>query len=83
MDYNVNSITMVESKYRVRTFADALGGMSGCPYFSNDQYVRAIHKEASEKLPDGTYQYNIGTVITPELFYVLRAEKYEGIDKYS
>ncbi len=83
MYYNESLITAVDSKYIVRTSADALGGMSGCPYFSNDQYVRAIHKAGVRKSADGTYLYNIGTVITPELFYVLRAERYEGIEKYS
>ena len=74
-----NIIGLYDGEMCLRVSADSVNGMSGCPYFSSDQYVRAIHKSGD---PIGS-AFNIGTCITEEMFYILRSAKQAGIDKYS
>ena len=73
---NTGTITGLYGDNRLKVSADTDNGMSGCPYFSSDHYVRAIHH-------GGLSDCNVGTFITPELFYLLRQAKQDGISRYS
>ena len=74
MMMDTGEITGVVNLYLIYTDVSGEGGMSGAPIFSSDQYVRALFTGSGEY--NGSVPIsNRGTVITYELFLLLRAAK--------
>ena len=83
MKKSEGQITLRTNDFIIRYTASTLGGMSGAPCFTADQYVRAINAGPGDFLYQSNginyYSNNRGIVITSEMFYLLRAEKADGL----